>query len=207
MATLEPEISCDNILDVLKKAGFDKCPEACCASHATYTSPHSTLYIGIGYMNFGDKDIKFGTYGIDATYTGMITPSLGITVDGGYYTHTKKDDPVKDISNLLNITAGLTYYPLVKKQTTLKYPLLSTHALVGLMDWMQKTTVNGGSSTSSSKSSFSFNIGAALDWKLGSSFDLRLPEVDYIPSFFASSTQSNIRISGGLCYKFSRRNK
>lgn len=199
MATLEPELTCQNILDVLKKAGMDKCPDACC-SGTIYRHPYNNLYLGGGYYNFGDKDIKFGTYGLTGEYDHLITPKIGLTLDAGYFTRTKNDSGYKQTDRLLNINAGISYYPNLFKSTP--NTRLSTHLLVGVTDWMQKASYNGMGGSSNNQLSFNASIGAAIDWKLSSSLYLRLPQLDYMPTFFASSMQNNFRISGGISFGF-----
>jgi hypothetical protein len=190
-------------MDVLKTAGFDNCPEECCKSKTAY-QPADEIFGGPAYMHFGDKDVHFSTYGLNLQYTKVVTPSIGITIDAGAFTHTEKDSIVKQTSLHLNITAGITYYP-GNVFTPKSKILFSGHALFGISSWKQKTTITNYGGSSNSQQSFYMNIGASLNMRLNSKWDLRLLQADYSPTFFGKTIQNNYRVSAGLCYKFSRR--
>jgi hypothetical protein len=202
MASLEPELSCDNIKDVLKLAGFSKCPQECCSSSTAFQKPPDELYIMPGYLHFGDKSTKFSSIGGAVGYTKYISPSVGLTLDAGYYTHTEKDNSFKETSGLLNITAGITYLPGNQLKSHSGFTV-STHAMASISSYMQKSTY-AGNSYSNNDVSFHFNVGAALNMKLNQSLGIRLLQADYAPTFFYNTTQHNFRLSAGIFYYIPR---
>ena len=204
MAMSMNPLTCDNIKDVLQRAGFNSCPEACCSSDKTYTRPPDEIYIIPGYMGFGDKNTKFGAIGVGIGYTKTISSSVGLTIDAGYYTHTQKDNYYKETSSLLNITAGVTYLP-GSANNNKKRLSFSTHVLAGISSYTQKTKSPNSNTVSTNNISFHANVGAALNLKLNRNFSIRLLQADYAPTFFFNTTQHNFRLSAGLVYKMHRR--
>jgi hypothetical protein len=192
-------LSCENITDVLKNAGFDKCPQECCSSNMTFTRPPDEVHITPGYLHFGDKSTKFGSIGISIGYTKYISSSIGATIDAGYYRHTDKDNNLKQTSGLFNITGGITWLPVNPSKTQSGFSV-STHVMAGISSYTQKSTYSGNS-FSNNEISFHVNAGAALNWKLNQSLNIRLLQTDYAPTFFYNTTQSNFRVSAGLVYK------
>jgi hypothetical protein len=204
MATLSAELSCENIMDVLKVAGFNNCPDICCNSDKTFTNPASEIYVIPGYLHFGDKSTKFGAVGAGMGYTTYVSPSFGLSIEGGYYINTEKENNFKQTSGLLNITAGVNYLP--GKQSQTQPPLsVSIHAGAGISNYSQKTAVSGSSSTKNSNLSFHANVGAALNLNLNRSWNIRLLQADYAPTFFFKTTQHNFRLSAGIVYKLKKR--
>ncbi|MFZ1369296.1 MAG: hypothetical protein WAR78_02875, partial [Ferruginibacter sp.] len=123
-------------------------------------------------------------------------------IDAGYYTHSKTDNSYKDISNLLNITAGVTWLPGgVKNRKGLS---VSTHAQAGISSYTQKSKFPGNT-VSNNELSFHANIGAALNLNLNSNFGIRLLQADYAPTFFYNSTQHNYRLGAGVYYHIQRK--
>ncbi|PSL45678.1 hypothetical protein CLV51_104385 [Chitinophaga niastensis] len=199
MATLTPELSCDNILDVVKKAGLNSCPEACCPHHHTYYNPKNLIFIGPSYVHFGDKDLHYGSYGGTGEYTHFFTPKIGATVDIGIYFHNDKQNELTTHYQQWNATAGITFIPITKPKP---HVIFSTHALFGISTYSYKFTGNGFTSNKTSQHSFTPNIGVALDWPVSKSFAIRLVQADYMPTFFSKSTQNNFRISIGAAWMF-----
>jgi hypothetical protein len=195
-------LQCENIRNVLRNSGFDNCPQECCNSGSTFTRPPPEYNFTPGYYHFGDKSTKFGSIGLSTGYTTSITPSIGLTIDGGYYTHTEKDNSFKETSSLSHITAGITYIPknIMPAGSGLSF---ITRVLAGISSYRQKTS-SGQSSYTNSEKSLQLNIGAALHKYLNRSFDIRILGVDYAPTFFYKDVQHNIRIGAGVIYKINR---
>jgi hypothetical protein len=157
-----------------------------------------------GYLHFGDKSTKFGAVGAGMGYTTYVSPSFGLSIEGGYYINTEKENNFKQTSGLLNITAGVNYLP--GKQSQTQPPLsVSIHAGAGISNYSQKTAVSGSSSTKNSNLSFHANVGAALNLNLNRSWNIRLLQADYAPTFFFKTTQHNFRLSAGIVYKLKKR--
>lgn len=198
MANSSAPLTCSNILDVVKLAGLDNCPPECCGSGMTFSRPKTQLHATPGYLHFGDKDTKFGTIGIDVGGTKYFGGSLGVTINGGYYTNTDKENDYKETNSLLNITAGVSYRIDDPFKTGGKFSI-NTHALGGISSWTQKTTF-GQNSNQSTEVSPHLNVGAALDIRLNKNWSLRLPEISYAPTFFYETVQHNYKIGAGVVF-------
>ena len=190
------QISCENILDVVSSAGLNNCPPECCGSNMTFTRPAAEIFITPGYFHFGDKNTKFGSFGLGLGYTKFVSPSIGITIEGGYYKHTDKQDDLKQNSDLLNLTGGLTYR-LGEGRGPSRISF-TAHALVGISKYVQKTSFAGNSSKTD-ETSLHFNVGAAMNLRLSRSWTLRVMQADYAPTFFYDATQNNYRLGAGNC--------
>jgi hypothetical protein len=190
-------MSCDNIMDVLKGVGMNNCPPECCGSNMTFTRPPDEIYIIPGYYHFGDKYNKFGSIGGSLGYTKQLGSTLGITIEGGYYNHTEKHNNIKETSGLMHITGGVTARVTDPNKSKVS---ISTHALIGISRYTEKTTVNDNT-YKQDETSFHFNIGAAADLKLNRKLSLRLLQADYAPTFFFDAMQHNFRVSAGLVLK------
>lgn len=199
MGSLEPGLSCENIKDVLSKAGFGNCPDECCSSPYTFHE----FFVGPSYLHFGDKEVKFGAYGATLEYTYPLSTKVGLMIDGGYYQQTDKEDDFKQKNSIYTLSGGISYKPnLFGINSKLD---LSTHALLGVANYKVKSEFGGSGSTSNSETSLSANLGVALNYKLNNKFDIRLMQVDYIPTFFAEATQNNYRLSVGLEMNFGKK--
>lgn len=203
------------------------CPDSCCEEvHRTVslTNPSSgtvpKLYTGglneidlLGsFMHFGDKDFHYNSWGFSGEYTRYCGnhPRIGATFDAGYYWYSEGQGDFKQNYGQLNLTAGITWRPCRDALDPAKKFAFSTHALAGISIYSEKYTSVGSNPTggtytysqTSTTKSFTINVGAALDWKLSSSFKIRLPQVDYTPTFFYKGTQNNYRLSAGVGYNF-----
>jgi hypothetical protein len=203
MGTSGAGLSCENIMDVLKNAGFDKCPQECCSSRMTFTRPPDEVHFTPGYLHFGDKNTKFGSIGVSIGYTKFVSSTIGATIDAGYYRHTDKDNSLKQTSGLFNVTGGITWLPVYPSKTQSGFSI-SAHVMAGISSYTQKTTYSGNSFTNN-EVSFHVNVGAALNLKLNQSLNIRLLQADYAPTFFYNTTQHNFRTGTGIVYKIARR--
>jgi hypothetical protein len=200
MANSSAELSCQNIMDVLKLAGLDNCPEECCRSGQTFSRPPPEYYISPGYLHFGDKQTKFGGFGVSIGGVKYIGSSLGVSIDAGYHSHTdKQDNNYKQSQGLINITGGVSYRLPDPFKTNEKFSV-NLHGRAGIMNWTQKTTFNN-SSSKNSEQSLLLDFGGALNMKLNKDWSLRLIELRYMPTFFYEATQNNFRIGVGIVYR------
>jgi hypothetical protein len=198
MATLEPGLSCNNVKEVLAGAGFGNCPEECCSSNLAYDE----FFTGPSYLHFDDKQESFGAYGGTLNYTHWTNSKFGLTIDLGYYTKSEKDNNFKQNNNFFTIGVGVSYKPKVFGGGS-KFGL-NTHALLEMFNYNSKIELSGIGETKSTRSSLGANLGASLEYRLNSKFDLRLLQVDYMPTFFGEGTQNNVRVSTGLELKFGK---
>jgi hypothetical protein len=53
-----------------------------------------------------------------------------------------------------------------------------------------------------SESAFAMALGGGFDWNVGESFGIRIAQVDYLMTRFASDTQNNLRFSAGVVLRF-----
>ncbi|MBK8494401.1 MAG: hypothetical protein IPL50_04790 [Chitinophagaceae bacterium] len=111
MASTSNPLSCDNFKDVLQHNGFNSCMQEYCISGKTFTKPPDEVFISPGYIGIGDQNTKIGAIGVSIGYIKSASTTIGITIDAGYHMHSKTENCCKDISNLLNITAWVTWLP------------------------------------------------------------------------------------------------
>lgn len=193
------QMRCENIMDVLKGAGMDNCPPECCRSGKTFAKPPDEVYIIPGYYHFGDKYNKFGSFGGSLGYTKQLDSKLGLTIEGGYYHHSEKDNANKQSSGLMHIIGGVNYR-LTDPSKNEKGVSISAHGLLGISRFSQKSTY-ANETFKDDATSFHFNIGTAADLQLNRNLSLRLIQADYAPTFFYQATQHNFRVSTGLVLK------
>lgn len=202
MATTNAPLSCENILDVLKGAGFNNCPPECCSSNSTFSKPADETYILPGYFHFGEKNSKLGGYGVSIGGTKYIGSSLGLTLETGYYIDSEKQDDIKYSTSFLNITGGITYnfgnFSTIRQRLS-----VNAHALGGILRCTQKITFNDESESDHS-TSLLLNVGASLNMRLNKMWTWRVLQADYVPTFFNDETQHNYRISTGIVYNLQR---
>jgi hypothetical protein len=186
-------LTCVNIKDVLTRAGFGDCPEACCKSGKTFTRPPDKYYIMTGLLYFGEKENKFGTLGIGAGYTHPIGgKGFGITIEAGGYIKTEKEEDVKQKNQLIRIGAGINYTIPPKGPVS-----FNTHILGGVLLHTRKQILPSETYTDKA-SAICINAGASLDLKAGSTISVRAVQVDIMPSFFGEKVQTNFRVSTGV---------
>jgi len=188
-------MSCDNIMDVLKGAGFNNCPPECCNSNMTFTRPPDQGYILPGYLHFGDNNTKFGTFGVSLGYTKSISTHLGVTIETGIHVKSEKDGDIKQTEQLIHATGGITYTagPPKGPQGGLTF---NAHLMGGLMSYTQKLKYGPDEFKSNTKS-FCLQAGIAFDLRLKRRFSIRLFQADYMPTFFYDMTQHNFRVGAG----------
>jgi len=52
-----------------------------------------------------------------------------------------------------------------------------------------------------SETAFAWAIGGGVDWNLKERLAIRLGQFDYLPTYFGSTTQNNIRYSAGVVFR------
>jgi hypothetical protein len=53
-----------------------------------------------------------------------------------------------------------------------------------------------------SKTAFAWALGGGIDWNVKERLAIRLGQFDYLPTYFASTTQNNFRYSTGVVFRF-----
>ena len=195
--------------DKYEDAGNNAMPEPN-TTNISHTESYSKnlIFIGPALMHEDYFSQSFNSWGVDGSYTRVISPHFGATVDAGIYWHTEKEDQYYSYSyNQFNITAGVTYF-ITPLNTASKLDF-SVHLLGGLAA-LKETSKSSDSSYTYSDSytykSFTVTAGAAVDLNLSQHFAIRL-QPDYTPTFFkqgsyGSKTQNNFRISLEAGIKF-----
>jgi opacity protein-like surface antigen len=95
--------------------------------------------------------------------------------------------------------SGSNYLYLVGPRVNLGRVLFA-HFLMG-GDHMSASVLG----SSASDNSFAMAIGGGAQIKVAPHWAIR-PSFDYVPTFFASNTQHNIRVGGGIAYLFGQSN-
>ncbi|MFI5132940.1 MAG: hypothetical protein ACHQEB_01325 [Chitinophagales bacterium] len=167
----------------------------------TVCSQSNEVVLLASYVHFGDNSFHYNSFGGSGEFTRFIKPQLGATIDAGIYFHKESQNQATQNYTQMNITGGITYLPVKKESGCDSKFVFSTHALFGISSYMQKASYNGNTNNSTLHS-FTMNIGAAADWKISKQIKIRLPQVDYAPTFFGSNTQNNFRISAGADLRF-----
>ncbi len=199
MGTIDAALSCENIMDVLRNAGFNNCPPECCGSGKTFTRPPDEVHILPGYYHFGDKNEKFGSVGVNMGYTKYLDSKIGLSIEGGYYHHSEKDDEFKKTQGLMQITGGVSY-GITGSGKDKKGISITAHALLGISRWTQKS-VYVTETYKEDATSFHFNTAVSINMDKGGPFSFRLLRADYAPTFFYKNTQHNFRLSTGVVLK------
>ena len=195
-------MKCDNILHVLRNAGYGECPDACCGSDSTFSAPAAEVYITPGYYHFGEKNNKLGTFGIGIGGTKYLGSSLGVTIEGGMYFHSEENQEVKETVRMSHLMGGVSYRPKTKSGSRLNFV---ARLLAGISEYRQTTRIPNFEDNESKYHSLVLNIGGSANLWLNRKMDLRLLQVDYMPTFFFDETQHNFRVSTGLVWKFGGR--
>ena len=198
MGTVSASLSCENIRDVLKGAGLDNCPQECCVTDQTFTRPPPELHVVPGYYHFGDKNLKFGSIGVSIGASKYLGSSLGISVDGGYYNHSEKQNDYQQSEGFMHITGGINYrLPDIFKPS--KRFCLTTHFRGGIANWIQKSSFMGND-FKNREQSLHFNLGGSLDMRIHQNWSIRLIQAEYAPTFFFDEMQHNYRLGAGIVY-------
>jgi len=124
---------------------------------------------------------------------------LGVSLEGGYYKHTDKQDNYEQKSSLYHITGGVSYqFNNLSKEGEL---YINSHVMLGISRLSDEVT-SGTTTNHNKENSFHFNIGASLNKRINSYFLWRVLQADYAPTFYYDATQHNYRLSTGLVFLF-----
>ena len=191
MGSMFAALSCQNVFDVLAKAGMNECPEVCCSSDSTFSRPLAETYLMPGYFNFGQKGNKTGGFGVTLGVDYNIGRSMAVTVQGGMHTKKEKQDDFEQTISFPYVTAGISNQISLKPKLSLK-----PYVLAGIM-WCKQRVKYLDEEFTSEESSFHMNAGAALNYVLKKNTFLRL-QVEFAPTWFGSEMESNYRVSAGI---------
>jgi hypothetical protein len=189
-------MTCDNIMDVLGKAGYGECPRSCCSSDSTFSRPLPEYYLTPGYYNFGSGGNKLGTFGIGVGGTKWTGSGLGITIEGGAYFHEEKKEEVKENNSVSHLIGGVSYSPSAPGGDW----QVAGHLLGGIAFHKQRVTIPGFESNEQNATSPMLNLGISIDKRISRTLNWRLLRLDYSPTFFNDETQHNFRAGTGIVW-------
>lgn len=139
-----------------------------------------------------DSDPRFNTYGFNGAYTYYFNPTVGVTSDVN--AHFKNEGGV-DLSKC-SVLGGVTIVPFEGAKTTDKVTI-SLHSLFGVSHF---SSDNG--TTRFTDNAFTINLGGAVDVNLNEHVFIRVPQIDYAPTFFGGNTQHNYQVGFGVGFRF-----
>ena len=146
-------------------------------------------------------DEKYQSYnGFMAEFNQNITRHIGIVTS---FTGTY------DTSEYVNIRTGRVFNASVQRYDLMIGPRYNwrlsgvtpfVHALAGITH-MRVNFDDTLSPARKADTAFAMALGGGLDVHAGDHFDIRVVQVDYLPTFFNSTHQNNIRVSAGVKVK------
>ena len=146
-------------------------------------------------------DEKYQSYnGFYAEFNQNITRNIGIATS---FTGTY------DTSDYVNLKTGRAFPASVQRYDVLIGPRYNwrlsgvtpfVHAMAGITH-MRVNFNDPLVPSTKAETSFAMALGGGLDVHAGEHFDIRVVQVDYLPTFFNSSHQNNIRVGAGIKIK------
>ena len=165
----------------------------------------------VGY-SFNSADIntltvapgRTGQHGLNLAYTRYLTERVGLTFDAS--AHLKRDHFT--FNNLdferkrdqYHFLAGVQF----KARESGRRVAPFAHLLAGgalFRGFASSRTQAGNTYLIDDATSFALAAGGGIDVRAGRHFDIRLIQADYLPTFFGSSRQDNLRLSFGVVFK------
>lgn len=170
--------------------------------------PSGNVFLGFSYERTNSSAFNPGLvtttisnpnlHGWEASFEGKFLPFVGIVGDvSGHYGSQSFTEATPNGPTNVNVTGH--------EQEYLVGPRLSVP--VGKFTPFGEVMVGvahihtGGSLPSPSNTSFAYAVGGGLDYRLLGPIALRA-EGDYLRTKFFSSTQNNLRLSGGVVFRF-----
>jgi len=153
-------------------------------SKADIFGGYQFTHLALGHDVTGHVNLN----GWNASLSGYFNRYLGISVDfSGVY-----GSPFEVSTKIYPYLAGpIVRFPVSAKLTPF------AHLLFGGAHINASAQGLGGSDNS-----FAWALGGGLDVNVSRRFDVRLAQVDWLRTQFVDSTQSNVRCSGGIVFKF-----
>jgi hypothetical protein len=172
--------------------------------------PRNEFFVG---YSFNSADIntltvapeRTGQHGLNLSYTRYVTERVGLTLDAS--THHKHDtfnfnnlnfERKRDQYHFL----GGVQFKARRSERGRVAPF--AHVLAGgalFRGFASSRTQAGNTYIIDDATSFALALGGGLDVRAGRHLDLRLIQADYLPTFFGSTRQDNLRLSFGVVFK------
>ncbi|HEX8458051.1 MAG TPA: hypothetical protein VF656_12195 [Pyrinomonadaceae bacterium] len=148
---------------------------------------------------------RTGQHGLNLAYTRNLNAHVGLTLDVS--AHFKRDD--FRFNNLVferkrdqyQLLGGVQFKSRVGGE---KRVAPFAHALVGgalFRGLASSRTAAGNTFIIDDATSLAFALGGGLDVRAGKHLDIRILQADYLPTFFGSGRQDNVRLSFGLVFR------
>jgi hypothetical protein len=180
------------------------------AQSANEAPPHRNEFF-VGY-SFNSADIdaltvapgRTGQHGLNLAYTRYVAEHVGLTFDAS--AHLKRDNAT---FNNLNFERKRDQYHFLggvqfKSRRGAGRVRPFAHVLAGgalFRGFASSLTQAGNTYIIDDAQSFALALGGGLDVRAGRRFDIRLIQADYLPTFFGSTRQDNLRLSFGVVFK------
>ena len=147
---------------------------------------------------------RAGQHGLNLAYTRNISEHVGLTLDAS--AHFKRDDLT--INNLAferkrdqyHFLGGVQFKPRPRRARVAPF----AHVLAGgalFRGFASSRTQAGNTFFIDDAASFALAVGGGLDVRAGKHFDIRVIQADYLPTFFGSTRQDNLRLSFGVVFR------
>jgi hypothetical protein len=190
---------------------FNCCSSPLRAQSAQDDAPARNEFF-VGY-SFNSADIdtltvapeRTGQHGLNLSYTRYLSEHVGLTFDAS--AHLKRDNVT---FNNLNFERKRDQYHFLggvqfksrRRESGRVAPF--AHVLAGgalFRGFAASQTQAGNTFFIDDAQSFALAVGGGLDVRAGRRFDIRLIQADYLPTFFGSTRQDNLRLSFGVVFK------
>jgi opacity protein-like surface antigen len=170
--------------------------------------PKNEFFAGYSYHSADINTLtidpaRTGQQGLNLEYTRNLSRGVGITGDISAHFHRDSQQTNGGVferkRDQYYVLGGVQFKPGAEGRVT---PFV--HALVGaslFRGFTSNRTPAGNVFTFDDATSIAFALGGGLDVKLNDRISVRLIQADYIPTFFGSGRQNNIRLSFGVVFK------
>jgi hypothetical protein len=179
------------------------------AQSASDAPPRNEFFVGYSF-NSADVDSftvapeRTGQHGLNLAYTRYVSEHVGITLDAS--AHLKRDNFTL---NNLNFERKRDQYHFLggvqfKSRRAESRVAPFAHVLAGgalFRGFASSMTQAGNTFFIDDAGSFALAVGGGLDVRAGKHFDIRVIQADYLPTFFGSTRQDNLRLSFGVVFR------
>ena len=172
--------------------------------------PRNEFFAGYSF-NSADIDTltvapgRTGQHGLNLAYTRYVTEHIGLTLDAS--AHLKRDNFT--FNNLdferkrdqYHFLGGVQFKSRGGEEGRVA-PF--AHVLAGgalFRGFASSRTGAGNTFLIDDAESFALAVGGGLDVRAGKHFRIRLIQADYLPTFFGSTRQDNLRLSFGVVFR------
>ena len=170
--------------------------------------PRNEFFAGYSF-NSADIDTltvapgRTGQHGLNLSYTRYVTEHVGLTFDAS--AHLKRDNFT---FNNLNFERKRDQHHFLggvqfKSRQGAARVRPFAHVLAGgalFRGFASSLTAAGNTYIIDDATSFALALGGGLDVRAGRHFQIRLIQADYLPTFFGSTRQDNLRLSFGVVF-------